>query len=197
MSSSKNGPWTVHNTRNGFENPWLRVESSDVTHPDGSPGTYGVVRLANIACGVLPIDDEGHTWLVGQHRFAFNAYSWELPEGGGAKDVDPQISAGRELEEETGFRAAHFMPLGKWQLSNSVTDEIAYGYLAWGLRAGTARPDPSEDLTVRRAPFSELVQMVRSGEISDAFTHLMVLSALDIARRGEAPEEIAHFLQVG
>jgi len=49
MSNKQNGPWTVHTTELGFENPWIRVEASDVTHPDGSPGTYGVVRFANIA----------------------------------------------------------------------------------------------------------------------------------------------------
>jgi len=89
MSDKQNGPWTVHMTEVGFENPWIRVEASDVTHPDGSPGTYGVVRFANIACGVLPIDETGKTWLVGQHRFALDSYSWELPEGGGALEGDP------------------------------------------------------------------------------------------------------------
>ena len=50
----KNGPWTVHSTQIGFENSWVRVEASNITHPDGSPGTYGVVRYAHLACGVLP-----------------------------------------------------------------------------------------------------------------------------------------------
>ena len=197
MTDKKNGPWTVHATALGFENPWLRVETSEVSHPDGSPGSYGVVRFANIACGVLPIDDEGYTWLVGQHRFPFNDYSWELPEGGGAKEIDPAVSALRELKEETGWHAEHILPLGKWHLSNSVTDEVAHGFLAWGLRAGEATPEPSEELALKRVPFAALVGMVRAGEISDAFTHLMVLSAVDMARRGDVPEHIAGFLQGG
>jgi len=84
----------------------------------------------------------------------------------------------RELEEETGLKAAHFRALGKWHLSNSVTDEVAYGFLAWGLSAGQMQPDASEALAIKRVPFAQLVAMVRSGEISDAFTHLMVMSAL-------------------
>ena len=107
---NKNGPWLIHSTRTEFENPWLRIESSDVTHPDGSPGTYGVVRYENLACGVLPIDTQGYTWLVGQHRFPLDQYSWELPEGGGKKDIDPQTSTLRELEEETGWQAQHLLP---------------------------------------------------------------------------------------
>ena len=197
MTDKKNGPWTVHSTRLGFENPWLRVETSKVSHPDGSPGIYGVVRFANIACGVLPIDDEGHTWLVGQHRFPFDDYSWELPEGGGQQGIDPKASTARELKEETGLTADHYVQLGKWHLSNSVTDEVAYGYLAWGLRAGEAAPEPSEALSVERVPFAELLARVRSGEITDAFTHLMVMSAVDMARRGDVPEHIAGFLRDG
>lgn len=194
MADQKNGPWLVHHTETAFENPWLRVEASTVTHPDGSPGNYGVVRLSNIACGVLPIDETGHTWLVGQHRFALQSYSWELPEGGGAKDTDPQISAARELEEETGLKAAHYAPLGKWYLSNSITDEVAYGFLAWGLTAGMAKPEPSEDLTLRRIPFGELMHAVRAGDITDAFTHLMVMSALDMARRGVLEPTLARHI---
>ena len=193
-TDKKNGPWEVHNTEIAFENPWLKVETSEITHPDGTAGTYGVARFANLACGVLPVDDEGHTWLVGQHRFPFNAYSWELPEGGGAIDVDPQHSAARELEEETGLIAAHYAPLGRWHLSNSVSDEVAYGYLAWGLTMGQASPEPSEALSIRRVPITALVGQIRGGEITDAFTHLMVMSARDMARNGKLPDTIARWL---
>ncbi|MEM5518745.1 NUDIX hydrolase [Henriciella sp. AS95] len=190
----RNGPWQVHETELSYENPWIRVETSQVTHPNGAPGIYGVVRYANYATGVLPIDEEGHTWLVGQHRFTFDAYGWELPEGGGAKDIDPQISAARELQEETGLRAAHWQLLGEWHLSNSVTDERAFGYIAWGLRAGDAAPEPSEELKVERVPVRTLVDRCLNGEITDSFTHLMVLTALERARRGELTEEIARHL---
>ena len=192
----KNGPWQVHSTETSFENPWVRVESSDVTHPDGTPGTYGVVRYAHLACGVLPIDDEGYTWLVGQHRFPFDEYSWELPEGGGKQGVDPWESTLRELEEETGWSAAHALPLGRWHLSNSVSDEVAYGYLAWGLSFVGASPEPSEALTVKRVPFSQLVELVRNGDITDGFTHLMVMSAVDMARRGAMPPKLVKLLEL-
>lgn len=191
MTATKNGPWTVHDTRLGFENPWIRVESSQVSHPDGSPGTYGVVRFATLATGVLPLDRDGYTWLIGQHRFPFDAYSWELPEGGGAKGVDPVVSVARELKEETGLSAGHYHFLGQWQLSNSVTDEVAHGYLAWGLTHGEAAPEPSEELAIARVSFGELLARVRAGDITDAFTHLMVMAALDQAREGLLPEDVS------
>ena len=191
MSDDKIGPWVVHETQTGFENPWIKIESSKVTQPDGSPGTYGVVRFANLATGVLPIDEQGCTWLVGQHRFPFDAYSWELPEGGGAKGVDPVTSVARELKEETGLTAAHYQKLGEWQLSNSVTDEVAHGYIAWELNEGVSAPEASEELSVIRVPFEELARRVRAGEIKDALTHLLVMTALDQAREGQLPGHIS------
>lgn len=191
----QNGPWQVHSTELSFSNPWIRVETSQITHPNGDPGIYGVVRYANYATGVLPIDDEGYTWLVGQHRFPFDAYSWELPEGGGRKDVDPRVSAARELEEETGLLAAHWHRLGEWHLSNSVSDERAFGYVAWGLSPGLAAPEASEELALQRVAFPDLMHKCLSGEITDAFTLLMVFAAREKARAGKLPAVVAKALR--
>lgn len=193
---STNGPWTVHGTDVSYENPWIRVETSAVTHPDGSDGIYGVVRYANRAIGILPIDEMGHTWLVGQHRFPFDSYSWELPEGGGPMSDAPLDAARRELSEETGLSAESWLEVGRWHLSNSVSDEKAIGYIAWGLTEGEARPEPSEELALRRVSFAELVSMCLEGEITDGFTHLIVFAALARARKGELPGPIAAQLDV-
>ena len=188
------GPWKVHRTEVSFENPWVRVESSHVTHPNGDPGTYGVVRYANLAIGVLPVDEHGHTWLVGQHRFPFDEYSWELPEGGGGKSEPTLGTARRELREETGLSAAHWHEIGHWHLSNSVSDERAIGYLAWGLSEGDAQPEASEELALRRVSMKTLVAMCLAGEVTDAFTHLMVLTALAQAREGRLPADVSRLL---
>jgi 8-oxo-dGTP pyrophosphatase MutT (NUDIX family) len=190
----RNGPWQVHYTETSFENPWIRVETSKVTHPNGEPGIYGVVRFANLAIGVLPVDDEGFTWLVGQHRFPLDAYSWELPEGGGKPSVAPRETAMRELREETGLSADGWYEIGRWHLSNSVCDEHAIGFLATGLSQGMAAPEASEELVVRRVHMSELVSMCLNGEVTDSFTVLMVLSALEKARRGDLPESVRQLI---
>ena len=77
-----NGPWTRHARRTAYENAWITVWHDDVTRPDGAPGIYGVVHFANLAAGVLVIDDDDRVLLVGQHRYSLDAYSWEIPEGG-------------------------------------------------------------------------------------------------------------------
>ena len=188
------GPWRVHETETSYENPWMKVETSQVTHPDGSPGIYGVVRFRGFAIGVLPLDEEGFTWLVGQHRFALGQYSWELPEGGGARDTDPAASARRELAEETGLRAAELHPLGEWYTSNSITDEKAIAFIATGLTMGEMAPEPSEELEIKRLSFAALLGLVISGEITDGFTVMMVTTAYIKAQRGELPEGLCRLI---
>ena len=187
---NKNGPWTIQSTKTAYENPWIKVDHNEVTHPNGDPGIYGVVRFQNRAIGVLPIDDEGRVWLVGQHRFAFDAYSWELPEGGVPLSEDPLEGAKRELREETGFCADHWIEMNRFQVSNSVTDEEGVCYLAYGLRAGEAMPDASEELQIKRIPFRDLLEHVMSGEFTDSLTIIMVLFAREMALRGKLPAPI-------
>lgn len=197
MSARRVGPWQVSEERLVFDNPWISVIDHAVTHPDGSPGRYGVVRFKNRAIGVLPIDDHGNVWLVGQHRFPLDAYSWELPEGGGKLADEPLAAAKRELVEETGLTAAHWLPLASFDISNSVTDETAVCFIAWGLAAGKSAPEPSEALEVRRAPFAEVFERVLKGEIRDSLTVIMMLSAHAKALRGELPEPISKAILSG
>lgn len=172
---TEENPWVTHSTEVGYENPWIRVDHSEVTTPTGTPGIYGVVRFKNLAVGVIPIDDEDHTWLVGQYRYTLGEYSWEIPEGGCPQGEDPAETARRELLEETGLRAETIEPLlSGIRLSNSVSDETAYAFVATGLTAGDAEPDETEDLQVRRVPVDEVIEMVTDGRINDSLTVLAV-----------------------
>ena len=85
MAGIKRGPWTIHQSKTIYDNPWMKIEEFDVTRPDGSVGIYGVMEPKNFAIGVLPLFANGDTILVGQYRFAVDAHSWELPEGGGPR----------------------------------------------------------------------------------------------------------------
>ena len=180
--------WISHDERVAFENPWLKVTVHAATAPTGRPATYGVVRFANHAVGVVPLHADGTVTLVGQRRFPLGDYSWELPEGGAPKSEDPLEGARRELREETGLQAGRWAEILRMQLSNSVTDELAFVYLATDLSgAGETDFDETERLEVVRVPFRDLLDEVLAGRVQDSLTvagalrvhHMAVTGALD------------------
>jgi 8-oxo-dGTP pyrophosphatase MutT (NUDIX family) len=180
LPSSPENPWKTHDSRSVYENPWIRVREDDVTTPTGSEGIYGVVEFKNRAVGVVPIDDNGDTWLVGQYRYALDSYEWEIPEGGCPPDEAPIDTAARELREETGLSAGNIeLLLADLQLSNSVSDERAWLYVATDLAPGELDPDDTEQLAVRRLPLADAVAMAERGEIRDAMSVIALLLLKD------------------
>ena len=169
--------WKTLTTTTVYDNPWIEVTHREVITPGGTPGIYGKVHFKNVAVAILPLDEEGYTWLVGQYRYTLDQYSWELPEGGCPLGTDPLEAAKRELLEETGIRAARYTQLYESYTSNSVTDEYAVAYLAEGLTFGEAQPEPSENLRVKRVPLAEAIAMVHRGEITDMFSMVTLLKA--------------------
>lgn len=180
--SNDENPWVTLDRRTVYENPWIRVHEDRVIRPDGHPGIYGVVDFKNLAIGVLPVDEHGRIWLVGQYRYPLGQYSWEIPEGGGHDDESPEEAARRELREETGLIADHLEFLAEVHLSNSVCNERARIYRATGLQTGRNDPEGSERLQVRRVDWEEAWAMFRKGEITDSMT---VIALLDEALRRE------------
>lgn len=172
MANERKGPWTILSRDDVYENRWIRLTHHEVLTPAQTPGIYGLVHYKNLAIGVVPIDAEFHTYLVGQYRFPLDAYSWEIPEGGGAHGGDPVDSAARELREETGLTARHWRKILEADLSNSVSDERAVAYVAWGLTQGDAEPEATEELAIKRVPLTEAFRMVAAGEIRDALSVL-------------------------
>jgi 8-oxo-dGTP pyrophosphatase MutT (NUDIX family) len=166
----------------------VEVLHDDVVRPDGGPGIYGVVHFRHYAVGVVPMDvATDRVLLVGQWRYTMNAYSWEIPEGGARFDEAPEEAARRELAEETGFTGGTWREVCRAELSNSVTDEVAFAFVATDLVAGEAAPDPTEDLQLRWVPFDEVMAMISRGEIRDALTILPIQRlALERAGLGEA-----------
>jgi 8-oxo-dGTP pyrophosphatase MutT (NUDIX family) len=181
------GPWTRRSRRVAYANPWLTVWHDDVVRPDGQPGIYGVVHFENVAAGVVAIDADDRVALVGQHRYTLDEYSWEIPEGGVPEGEGPLAGAQRELREETGVDAAEWRELARVHLSNSVSDEVAYLYLATGLRHGEATPEGSEALEVRWVPFDEVLAMTSDGRITDAMT-VVAIQGVALARSGRMPQ---------
>ena len=170
MHHSEDNPWKVTAEKVVYDNPWINLTEYQVINPSGNPGIYGKVHFKNIAIGIIPLDDELNTYLVGQYRFALEQYSWEIPEGGGPIGIDMLDSAKRELLEETGLKAESWTEIQRLHLSNSVSDELSILYLARGLAQFEAEPEDTEQLIVKKLPFEEVYQMVCRGEITDSMT---------------------------
>ncbi|MBB4078236.1 8-oxo-dGTP pyrophosphatase MutT (NUDIX family) [Lewinella aquimaris] len=181
MKAEEN-PWTTKTTAVAYENPWIRVEHHEVVNPGGNDGIYGLVKYKNHAIGIVPVDDEGNTFLVGQYRYALGTYSWEIPEGGCPVGTDTLETAKRELREETGLVAQEWTRIMEFHLSNSVTDEWGVAYLARGLSQREAEPEDTEQLKLRKLPLSEAIAMTLDGHIKDA---LSILALQRIALMGE------------
>jgi len=169
------GPWRTLSEEVRYETPWISVSHHDILDPSGREGIYGVVHFKNLAIGVVPLDADLNTWIVGQYRYPIEAYSWEIPEGGGSRDVPPLDSAKRELREEAGIVAEEWTEVLRMDLSNSASDEHAILYVAQGLTFFEPEPDHNEELALRKLPFEELYGMVVRGEVRDSLTVAAVL----------------------
>ena len=178
----KNSNWTRLSTRQIYANPWLEVHEDQVITPRGNPGIYGVVKFRNRAVGIIPVAENRDTWLVGQYRYPFDTFSWEIPMGGHPVAEDSLDGARRELQEETGLRAERFDRLLQTEVSNSVTDEVGVVYLARGLVEGVTNFDETEQLEILRLPFDEALAMALDGRIRDLLS-IAGLTALALRRK--------------
>ena len=180
MQQKDKNPWKTLSVQPVYDNPWINVEEHQVINPGGGKGIYGKVHFKNKALGIIPVDEEGNTWLVGQHRYTLDEYSWEIPMGGGPLNEDILTAAQRELKEETGMEAAKWEEIMIIHTSNSVTDEVGHVFLAEQLTAGERQLEESEaDLKLRKLPFTEALAMVMENRITDSIS---VAAILKVAR---------------
>ncbi len=173
-------PWTTLSSREVYDNQWIQIEEHQVINPAGGKGIYGKIHFKNKAIGIIALDETNNTWLVGQWRYPLNEWSWEIPEGGGPLHIDVLESAKRELKEETGIVANRWTMIQRVYLSNSVSDEECFLFLAEDLTHGESELEDTEaDMKVWKLPFDDALTMVLDGKITDS---LSVMAILKVAR---------------
>jgi 8-oxo-dGTP pyrophosphatase MutT (NUDIX family) len=166
---SRLDPRRVTSTRVVYENRWMRVHEDRFTHPDGSPGMYAWVEKP--AAALVVAREDGHAWLVEQHRHPPDARYWDFPQGTweDAPGVDLEALARGELAEETGLRAGTMRRLGRLFYAYGLTSQTVDVWLATGLEPG----EPALEITeqgLRSARFAdaEVDAMIARGELCDA-----------------------------
>jgi 8-oxo-dGTP pyrophosphatase MutT (NUDIX family) len=180
------GPWRRVSSQSVYDNRWISVTHQQVITPAGSEGIYGVVHFKTRAIGIIPIDQDGYTWLVRQFRYTLNQPLWEIPMGGGVLAESPLLAAQRELKEETGYSARDWRELMRLHISKSVTDEEGVIFIARDLIDGEQQLEHTEaDLEVLRLPFAEAVQWVMEGKITDVISCAGLLKAQALLQAGE------------
>jgi len=174
----------INETRNPFktidetivyDNNWIKIKHANIITPSNTKGIYGTVHFKNYALGIIPIDHEGYTYLVGQYRYALNSYSWEIPEGGGLLDKDILESAKRELQEEVGYFAEKWTKIAELNTSNSITDEKGIIFVAQELTPTNTSYDETEEIQIKKLHIYEAIEWAVSGKIQDAITLIGLL----------------------
>ena len=154
-----------------FQGRVIHVTLDTVRLEDGHTSLREVVHHHGGAC-VLPIDADGNVYMVRQFRYALNEEIWELPAGKLEPGEDPFESAKRELSEECGLTADHYIDLGVVYPTVGYDSEKIYLWAATGLHRGGQHLDAGEFLDVVKMPFTDALAKVLNGEIKDSKTQI-------------------------
>ena len=160
-----------------YDGKIIRVEKWRVSLPDGREAAREVV-IHKGAAAIVPVDAQGMVTLVRQHRVALDTFTWEIPAGKlDSVSEDPLDCAKREMEEETGLRAANWRRLSHVITTPGFCTEQISIYLATELSQHEAHADQDEFLRLQKMPLDEAVNRVMAGEFRDAKTCLGLLMA--------------------
>ena len=168
-----------------FHGKIMTVRVDDALLPNGEPCIREVCEHPG-GVGVLPIDENRMVTLVRQYRYPYAETTLEIPAGKMDRGPENAEEAGRrELSEETGLTAGQMISMGEIWPSPGFMDERLHLFCAKGLTQGETHPDEDEFVERVQMPFSELCEMVRSGEIKDAKTVVAVGKILLLGLAGD------------
>jgi len=166
---------TTLGSRRVYDGKILNLRVDRAALPGGGEAIREVVEFHG-GVAILALDDAERVMLIRQYRYAVGESLWELPAGMLEPGELPQVCAERELEEETGYRAARIEPLCHFYSTPGATNEVLYVYLATGLTPGRARPEADERIQVVPVAWNDALAMVERGEIRDGKTIIGLLT---------------------
>jgi ADP-ribose pyrophosphatase len=166
--------WDTLDSKYLWQSHWYNLRQDRLRTPEGREFTYTLVDHPG-AVWIVPVTSGGQIALVWQYRYTVDEFCMEVPAGGLSPDLTPEEVARRELLEEVGGEAADLRYVGQFYTSNGISNEVAYVYLATGVKLGEAQREPTELIEVRLVPVEEALRMAREGEITDGPSALALL----------------------
>ncbi len=164
------------NSRNVFKGQLLDVYKDSVLLPDKGTSTREYIHHPG-ATAVLPIFENGDVLLVRQYRYPVRQIFFEVPAGKIDAGEDPEVTGWRELEEETGFICENQAYIGHFYPTVGYSDEIIHLYVAWNLTGKETKMEDDEFLVPVRMSFSQTLEMIGDGTISDGKTIIALTKA--------------------
>ncbi|MHC4663818.1 MAG: NUDIX hydrolase [Planctomycetota bacterium] len=161
--------FTVHDSKHVYKRYRINVFQDKVTLPNGLTATRDVVRTPP-AVAILGFIDEEHIVLLKQFRYSVAEWIYEIPAGVLEKGESPDVSAIRELEEETGYKAHDIRLLGRFYSSPGFCDEEMHVFLAHKLERTKPNPEDYECLKAEIVSLEDALKMAVDGRISDGKT---------------------------
>ncbi len=170
----RHGPWTIHKSRQVYQDAWIDVQLDEVTRPDGHPGTYTTVQLKPGVC-VIAIDDRGDVHLTREFHYAVGRYTVEGVSGGIEAEEAVELAAERELAEELGLKATRWTRLGQVDPFTAAIFSTVDLFLAQDLGQCPTAMEGTEQIEHVVMPLAEAIDMVRQGQITHAPTCVALL----------------------
>lgn len=160
-----------------FHGRLLHIFRDVVRLPNGNQVTRELFRHWGAVC-IVPLTDDGNIIMERQFRYPLNRVITEIPAGKlDSLEEDRLDAAKRELLEETGITADHWVSLGDFCPAAAYSTERITMYLATGLHRGERHLDQDEFLNIKEMPMEEVIKEIMDGTIDDGKTIAAVLKA--------------------
>jgi len=171
---------TLLSTRRIHTGRVVSLDVDTVRFPNGEVGELEMLRHSGASAIVPFLDDatdpDPRIILIRQFRHATGGWLWEIPAGRREGDEPAEITARRELREETGYDCARLAPITSIWTTPGFTDEIIHLFAAHGLTPGDTAHERDEVLEIHPMRWSLVLEMIHKGEIMDAKTLIAVLA---------------------
>lgn len=178
--SDKNdrGPYKLLKTESKYKNPWIEVIQEDVVFPNGKKGYWGIVDLHS-GTTILPIDSDNNVYFTKGYRYANQVELLEGPSGSVEEQEDPLVAAKRELEEEIHLTSNELIFMGETMSYTNLIRNTEHLFLALNVENIDKEDPDGEELSVIKMNFDKALELVRSGNVMDANTALLIYKAKD------------------